>query len=139
MAVKPKSWARSACFFTAGAVVVALGGAGVGDAGAVTAHTKGHQDRSWHGGRHDFHGRQGTTTAVGKAIPLRAEKASSRQATQALRADLGHQAVVEMDGTTGTPRIVERLDGTLTQRSSAPARTIAMRYVQAHLAALGLT
>src|SRR5262245_51181962 len=138
MAVKPDSWVRTAGMLTASAVVLALGLTGVGDAGAVTAHTKGHQERTALGDKQDYDARHGTSTAARKAITLRAAKASSRRATQALRHDLGGQAVVEMDGTTGTPRIVERLDGTLTGRSSAPARTIALRYVEAHLAALGL-
>jgi extracellular elastinolytic metalloproteinase len=51
---------------------------------------------------------------------------------------LGAQAVVSMDPLTHTVRDLGRLDGYLTGRSSAPARTVALRYVRAHLSALGL-
>src|SRR4051812_25835210 len=138
MARKPHAWVRTAALMTSASVVLALGLTGVGNAGAATGPTKAHQGRTAVSDKQDYDARQGTTTAARKVIPLRAAKATSRQATQALRHSLGSQAVVAMDGTTGTPRVVERLDGTLTGRSSAPARTVAMRYVASHLAALGL-
>ena len=59
-----------------------------------------------------------------------AAKASSRPATQQLRRSLGDQAIVEMDGTTGTVRVVGRLNGYLTRASSAkPAARWSMDYV----------
>jgi extracellular elastinolytic metalloproteinase len=138
MARKPRAWVRTAALMTSASVVLALGLTGVGNAGAATTHTKGHRDRTSVGDKQDYDARIGSTAAARKVVPLRAAKATSRQATQALRRSLGSQAVVAMDGTTGTARVVQRLDGTLTGRSSAPARTVAMRYVGAHLAALGL-
>jgi extracellular elastinolytic metalloproteinase len=138
MAGKRSAWTRTAGVVTAASVVLALGLAGAGGAGAAAAGTTVHHGRSAPDDKQDFDARQGSRTAAHMVIPLRAAKASSRTTTQALRHDLGRQAVVEMDGTTGTARIVERLDGTLTGRSSAAARTVAMRYVDAHLSALGL-
>jgi extracellular elastinolytic metalloproteinase len=52
---------------------------------------------------------------------------------------LGSQPVMDYDTLTGTPRNLGRLDGFLTGRSSAPAKSIVMQYVTSHLADLGLT
>jgi extracellular elastinolytic metalloproteinase len=61
------------------------------------------------------------------------------EAQLSLRASLGQSGVVDVDRVTGTPRVVAKLDGFLTGRSSAAGATIAMDYVRAHLAAFGLT
>ncbi len=78
------------------------------------------------------------STAQARALRT-AAKAAARPATRTLTRSLGDQALVDIDGTTGTPRMVARLDGFLTRPSSAPARRVAMRYVVRHRAALGLT
>ena len=91
------------------------------------------------GEKQDYDARQGTSATSKGAISRRAAKASSRTATQQLRSSLGDQAIVEMDGTTGTVRVVARLNGFLTAGSRRPAPTVVMDYVSAHLAALGLT
>ena len=52
---------------------------------------------------------------------------------------LGSQAVLDYDTATGTPSNLSRLDGFLTGPSAAPARQVAMSYVNAHLTDLGLT
>jgi extracellular elastinolytic metalloproteinase len=83
--------------------------------------------------------RAGGSTADKVALQQQAATASSRKATQRLRASLGQQAVVDMDGLTGTPRMIARLDGYLTGPSHASAAAITLRYVRSHLAALGLT
>jgi extracellular elastinolytic metalloproteinase len=98
-----------------------------GKTAAAAGHDKGFYDA-----------RAGGTTSVKNLLDTKAGLASSRAATNKLRSSLGRQAVVEMDGLTGTPRQVARLNGFLTARSSAPAAKIAMRYVSAHRAALGL-
>ena len=46
--------------------------------------------------------------------------------------------VVDVDPVTHTPRVLARLDGTLTGPADGAAATIGLRYVRAHLAALGL-
>jgi hypothetical protein len=51
---------------------------------------------------------------------------------------LGIESVVSMDPLTHTVRDLGKLDGYLSGRSSAPARTVALRYVSRHLSALGL-
>ena len=91
------------------------------------------------GEKQDYDARQGTSATSKGAISRRAARASSRTATQQLRSSLGDQAIVEMDGTTGTVRVVARLNGFLTEGSRKPAPTVVMNYVSAHLAALGLT
>jgi extracellular elastinolytic metalloproteinase len=51
---------------------------------------------------------------------------------------LGVQGVIQADPLTGTLRMVGRLDGFLTARSTRPARTVAMGFVRSNLAAFGL-
>ncbi|MGI8433402.1 MAG: M36 family metallopeptidase [Nocardioidaceae bacterium] len=86
-----------------------------------------------------YDARTGYGSDSGLALDRAAAKASSRRTTQTLRVSVGGQAVVEMDGLTGTPREVARLDGFLTARNGSPARVVALNYVRAHLSALGLT
>jgi hypothetical protein len=52
---------------------------------------------------------------------------------------LGSQAIVDFNPATGTPRNLGKLNGFLTGRSAAPAKAIALRYVRAHHAVLGLS
>jgi extracellular elastinolytic metalloproteinase len=52
---------------------------------------------------------------------------------------LGSRSMMDYDGLTGTPRNLGRLDGYLTGPSSASAESIALGYVRAHLADLGLS
>ena len=49
------------------------------------------------------------------------------------------QLVTDLDGNTGTVRMQTRLDGFLTPASHKSAKSIALGYVRAHLAELGLT
>ena len=80
-------------------------------------------------------------TLSGPAL-VRADRAQVKGQTKSDKAfarNLGGQAVVDYDPLTHTPRNLGRLNGYLTGRSSAPARTIAMGYVRSHLATLGLT
>ncbi len=90
------------------------------------------------GEKKDYDARQGSSATSHDAVSRRAAKASSRTATQQLRSKLGDQAIVEMDGTTGTVRIVARLNGFLTEASTKPAPQVVMDYVSSNLAALGL-
>jgi hypothetical protein len=69
----------------------------------------------------------------------RRELSSRTKADRAYYRSLGAQAVLDVDPLTGTPRDLGKLNGFLTGRSSAPARTVAMGYVRQHLGALGLT
>ena len=55
-----------------------------------------------------------------------------------LRDSLGTEGVFDTDPLTGTVRELGRLDGYLTRASNAAPSRIAMRYVDAHAAALGL-
>jgi hypothetical protein len=85
-----------------------------------------------------YDSRTGGTPAAKRALARQAALASKRPATTALRASLGPQTIVDIDGLTGTPRMVVRLDGFLTKRSKAPAARVAMRFVRQHRAAFGL-
>jgi hypothetical protein len=89
--------------------------------------------------RASFDARQGTGKNARAAILRSAARASARPATRRLEQSLGAQALVDIDGTTGTPRLVARLDGFLTPPSHRLPRRIVMAYVERHHAALGLT
>jgi extracellular elastinolytic metalloproteinase len=58
--------------------------------------------------------------------------ANPSAAVKALGASLGAQGIASIDGLTGTPRIVARLDGFLTDPSARPASKVALDYVSAH-------
>ncbi len=77
---------------------------------------------------------------VGKA----AVRATRHELTSRSKADtrylrsLGNEGLVSYDPLTGTPRNLGRINGYLSGRSSAPARSVAMRFVRSHLSVLGL-
>src|SRR5829696_1703451 len=56
-----------------------------------------------------------------------------------LQRRLGDQAVIEVDARTGTPRVLARLDGSLSGPSARTPEAIASEFVRANLALLGLT
>ena len=133
-----------------GAAVVTTLAVGLGQSAVPAANAAPHGDKGSQSGaaaarsaattpdKGFYDSRSGGTAAARNALYTKAGLASSRAATDKLRATLGRQAVVEMDGLTGTVRQVARLNGFLTAKSSAPAAKVAMGYVKAHLAALGL-
>ena len=87
----------------------------------------------------------GGRCALGVALALLAfplagvAQARERADRTTLQNRLGRQGVVDLDRRTGTPRVLARLDGTLTGASSRPPEEIAAAYVRANLAVLGLT
>ncbi len=77
----------------------------------------------------------------GDAIDVHADRQvapRSPAAVAALRAGLGADAIVSVDGRNGGLRLVGRLDGFLTPPSTADAAAIALGYVRANRAAFGL-
>ena len=72
-------------------------------------------------------------------LPASAHAAQPNAAQRALERRLGPQAVVDIDAETGTPRVLARLDGTLSAPASGAPADVALRYVRANLPALGLT
>ncbi len=68
-----------------------------------------------------------------------APSARTARARIELARRLGAQGVIQSDPLTGTLRMVGRLDGYLTGRSTRPARTVAMGFVRSNLAGFGLT
>jgi hypothetical protein len=146
MRVKPRvAWRTSAL----SAAIVTTLAVGLGQTAVPAANAAPHSDTTTSrsgaaaktAGAPDkgfYDARSGGTSAARDHLDTKAGLASSRPATDKLRATLGTQAVVEMDGLTGTVRQLARLDGFLTAKSSAPAAKVAMGYVRTHLAALGL-
>lgn len=79
----------------------------------------------------------GTAT---RAAQLRTSgQVADRTASTRFRRNIADRALLEYDGSTGTVRILQNLDGYLTGASKKPARRIALRYVARHHADLGLT
>ena len=72
------------------------------------------------------------------AAPLRTLSAGARGARERLVARLGGHAVLDVDPITATPRVVGRLDGALTGPQPGDAADVALGYVGANAAALGL-
>jgi len=86
-----------------------------------------------------YDARYGKSSAA-RAITYRsASRAAERGATVAFQKSLPGKAVFDLDGVTGTVRILSRLDGFLTGKSNEPAKKVALEYVRHHHAALGLT
>jgi len=80
-----------------------------------------------------------TAAKPGGATRFARPSAATTGARVALRASLGSQAVMSIDPLTGTPSQLVRLDGALSGPATGARTTIAMDYVRAHDAALGLT
>ena len=75
-------------------------------------------------------------TLSAPAVAVTAPPQSARH--QSLRAELGTEGVLQRDQVTGTPRVVARLDGTLTGPSKQAPADIALAYVRAHRGAFGV-
>jgi extracellular elastinolytic metalloproteinase len=99
----------------------------------------GDQDRAAASDRGSYDARLGDSPRARQALRERAAAANARPATAALRHSLGAQAVLDMDGLTGTPRQVSRLDGFLTGPQRGMPVDIALGYIRRNLAAFGLT
>ena len=82
--------------------------------------------------------RRGTGSAARTAEYLAASKAAARPATKAFMNWLGKFALVDIDGTTGTPRLVAKMNGFLTPKIKLGPKSVALRFVRAHLFAFGL-
>ena len=133
------TYRRTVAALAAGGAALALGVVGVPQAIARphrAAHEVGKGADAGRADRATFDVRAGATPAQRKALERRA---ATDGATSALRSSLGQQAIVDIDGLTGTPRQVARLDGFLTAPSGTPARDIAVQYVSANLDAFGLS
>ncbi|QWZ09402.1 M36 family metallopeptidase [Nocardioides panacis] len=89
--------------------------------------------------RGGFDARRGSGDKARAALLRDAARAASRPETRRLRGSLGDQALLDLDGATGTPRLLTRLDGFLTGRSSQGAAKVTLGYVADHHDALGLS
>jgi extracellular elastinolytic metalloproteinase len=84
------------------------------------------------------------TTAIDRATapnatPPRTLPADDRAARRRLVSGLGREAVLDADPVTATPRVLGRLDGTLTGAQAGDPADVALRYVRGHEQALGLS
>ena len=87
-----------------------------------------------------YYDARSSTSGAAKAMEYRAaSKAANRAATRAFAKALPPEAVLDIDGTTGTVRMLAKLDGYLTGKSDKKATTVALKYVRANHTALGLT
>jgi extracellular elastinolytic metalloproteinase len=134
---------RSAVAVTAGLLVAVTGlstaTSSAADPAPPQAGTSEHHADRQPEARGGYDARRGSSSEAKAAERRNAAKASARPSTQKLTDSLGDQALVDIDGTTGTPRLVTRLDGFLTGPSRKSATTVTLDYVSAHAAALGLT
>ena len=87
-----------------------------------------------------FYDARASRSGAQKAMEYRAaSKAASRGATRAFAKALPPKAILDIDGTTGTVRMLAKLDGYLSGKSNKKATTVALKYVRANHDALGLT
>ena len=103
---------------------------------ATAEKLKASSDQAEHNRRADYDSRK-TLAAAAAAQPTAALRASivtapAASAVRQLREQLGVQGVVDIDGATGTPRRVAKLDGYLTGPSKRKPADIALAYVRAH-------
>jgi hypothetical protein len=142
---------RLAGSVAAGAVVVTtalasttLASAETAGAGAPTAEPSTHErtagSRAGSGEARGFYDARASRSGAEKALEYRAaSKAANRGATRAFAKALPAKAILDIDGTTGTVRMLAKLDGYLTGKSDKKATTVALKYVRGNAAALGLT
>lgn len=79
----------------------------------------------------DYDARLPATANEQATVGARAARVASAPAARTLRGRLGAEGVLDVDGLTGTPRQVARLDGFLTGPSRRPAAAVALDYVRA--------
>jgi len=65
--------------------------------------------------------------------------ATPKPGVRELRQQLGMQGIIDLDALTGTPRLVARVDGFLTDATGAAPEQVARDYVKAHIDVFGLT
>ena len=136
--------ARTTVATAAGALALAGGlatsSAAVGPATSPAAGTTEPSTRAAAPEARGFYDARRAGTDRGRVAELRTSSdASSRPAARALRRALPAKALLEYDGGTGTVRVLENLDGYLTGPSTKSPSGVAMGYVRANHAALGLT
>jgi extracellular elastinolytic metalloproteinase len=88
-------------------------------------------------GKPYFDSRVGARRAAAKAGAIGSR--SERSARSALRARLGNEAAVQVDALTGTARSIQKLNGTLTGPAAGDRAAVAMGWIRANRAALGLS
>ena len=87
-----------------------------------------------------YYDARSSRSGAAKAMEYRAaSKAANRGATRAFVKALPSEAIFDIDGTTGTVRMLAKLDGYLSGKSNKKATTVALKYVRANHDALGLT
>ncbi len=122
-----------------GSTALAVSMLGMPSQAATSAQSSGHASTQESGASHSagyYDARQLTGTTLSHAT--RQQLSSRTKADQAYYRSLGTQAVVSMDPLTHTVRDIGKLNGYLTGRSQAPARSVALSYVRSHMSALGL-
>jgi hypothetical protein len=87
----------------------------------------------------NYDARSGGTPQDRRALAQRADLAAARPAVAKLQQALGNQAIIDLDGLTGTPRQLARLNGFLTGPAAGKPADIAMAYVRGNLGAFGLS
>lgn len=123
-----------------GSTVLAVSMLGLPSQAATSGHATTHRPSARTGsestqrGYIDARALSGTAAVKAERGELRSRSAADNRYLRSL----GNQGLVSYDPLTGTPRNFGRINGYLTGRSSAPARTVALSYVRSHLSVLGL-
>ena len=118
---------RSAIALTAGLLAVVTGVSTTTTASFAAGQHRPHAGAEQHSdpgtdARGGFDARRGSGDKARAALLRDAARAASRPETRRFRGSLGDQTLLDLDGATGTPRLLTRLDGFLTGRSRAERR-----------------
>ena len=131
---------RSTVAFTAALVAGATALTGVSSTAAPAPTAKSHRSEARTSGHSEARGYYDSRTAGGSAAVARdmksEAKAARRPATRAASSGVDG-ALLDLDPSTGTPRLLGKLDGYLTKASDNSPRAITLSYVRQHAAALG--
>ncbi len=122
-----------------GSTALAVSMLGLPSQAATSGQSSGHASTKEGSAGHAagyYDARQLTGTTLSHAT--RQQLDSRTKADQAYYRSLGPQAVVSLDPLTHTVRDIGKLNGYLTGRSTASARSVALSYVRSHMSALGL-
>ena len=132
---------RSTVAVTAALVAGATALTGVSSTAAPAPTATSHRSEARTSGHSEARGYYDSRTSGGTAAVARDMKAKAqaarRPATRAASTGVGG-ALLDLDPSTGTPRLLGKLDGYLTQASDGSPRKITLRYVKSHAAAIGL-
>ena len=129
---RPAFIRTAAACAAAGALALAMATATAGSVSGASAATVHHGAAKHADTINDYDARRAGSALRTASWHDAKATARSAHAAATLRQDLGNQGVVSIDPLTRTPRVVAKVNGFLTARSSRPAGRVVMSFVRNH-------